>query len=95
MGFMLFTDYGSASTANINKVSLVFGDGLLTSSDTEQKIIIQAGVSPNLFYAGWYFGTAGDNTYADASGDSMPVSDMMMGRGGNDSLDGGDLNDTR
>ncbi len=94
MGFMLFNDYGSSPTANINKISLVFGDGLLTSSDTEQKIIIQAGVSPNLFYAGWYFGTAGNNTYADASGDSMSVSDMMMGRGGNDSLDGGDLNDT-
>jgi Ca2+-binding RTX toxin-like protein len=94
MGFMLFSNYGVSSASNTHKVSLVFGDRLLTSSDTEQKIIIKAGVSPNLFYAGWYFGTAGNNTYADASGDSMSVSDMMMGRGGNDSLDGGDLNDT-
>ena len=94
MGFLLFTDFYSASAANPNKVSLVFGDGFLTSSDTEQKIIIQAGTSPNLYYAGWYFGTVGNNSYSENNGGSLSVSDMMMGRGGNDSLDGGDLNDT-
>lgn len=79
--------------SNAYSVTLVLGTSLLRNDTSEQSIVIRAGEGASAQYAGWYFGSNAANSFADAD-DTMPISDMMMGRGGDDTLEGGADHDT-